>query len=206
MSNHLNDIDSYATSQLRLVVMERKRQDAPGDLEHVRAFVNTLEIDEARDELTTAAALARWLAERGLAAPGVKASRQDLEHAVGLREALRASLLANNEGEPTPPSAVRVIDEAALRARLNPRFDLGGSPLLEPGASGIDGALGRLLAIVHEAVAHGTWPRLKACREDTCQWAFYDHTKNRSGSWCTMQVCGNRAKARAYRRRQKDHN
>jgi predicted RNA-binding Zn ribbon-like protein len=183
--------------------MERKRQDAPGDLEHVRAFVNTLEIDEGRDDLASGAALARWLVERDLAPPTLKVSRRDLEHAVELREALRGSLLANNEGVPTPAEACRLIDRAALRGRLNPRFDAGGGPLLEPAASGVDGALGRLLAIVHEAVAHGTWPRLKACREETCQWAFYDHTKNRSGSWCTMQVCGNRAKARAYRQRRK---
>ncbi|MGH2778535.1 MAG: CGNR zinc finger domain-containing protein, partial [Actinomycetota bacterium] len=31
--------------------------------------------------------------------------------------------------------------------------------------------------------------------------AFYDHSKNRSGKWCTMRVCGNRAKTRAYRER-----
>ena len=48
-------------------------------------------------------------------------------------------------------------------------------------------------------MADGTWRRLKACREDTCQWAFYDRSKNRSGTWCSMAVCGNRAKARAYR-------
>jgi predicted RNA-binding Zn ribbon-like protein len=42
---------------------------------------------------------------------------------------------------------------------------------------------------------------MKACREHTCEWAFYDHTKNHSGTWCTMQVCGNRTKARSYRKR-----
>lgn len=185
------------------MVMERKRQDAPGELEHVRVFVNTREIEEDRDDLDTAAALARWLTDKGLGPPGLKASRGDLARAVELREALRASLLANNEGEPAPADACRLIDEAALRARLRPRFGAGSGRLLEPEASGVDGALGRLLAIVNEAVAHGTWTRLKACRDDTCQWAFYDHTKNRSGSWCTMQACGNRAKARAYRERRK---
>jgi predicted RNA-binding Zn ribbon-like protein len=73
--------------------------------------------------------------------------------------------------------------------------------VLEPDAGGVDGALGRLLAIVHVSIADGTWSRLKACREDSCEWAFYDHTKNRSGAWCDMGVCGNRAKARAFRER-----
>jgi predicted RNA-binding Zn ribbon-like protein len=55
--------------------------------------------------------------------------------------------------------------------------------------------------IVHGAIADGTWQRLKACRDHSCEWAFYDHTKNRSGAWCTMEECGNRAKARSYRER-----
>jgi predicted RNA-binding Zn ribbon-like protein len=81
------------------------------------------------------------------------------------------------------------------------RFDADGSAVLEPQAGGAAGALGRLLVIVQTAIAAGTWQRLKACREHSCEWAFYDHTKNRSGAWCTMDVCGNRAKARAYRER-----
>jgi predicted RNA-binding Zn ribbon-like protein len=94
-----------------------------------------------------------------------------------------------------------VLDRAATRAELRLRFRSDGTPAIEPGAAGVDGALGRLLAIVHDAVSQGHWTRLKACREHTCEWAFYDHTKNRSGAWCSMQSCGNRAKARAYRER-----
>ena len=51
------------------------------------------------------------------------------------------------------------------------------------------------------ALVVGAWPRLKACRETTCRWAFYDASKNRSSIWCSMAVCGSRAKARTYRRR-----
>jgi predicted RNA-binding Zn ribbon-like protein len=47
----------------------------------------------------------------------------------------------------------------------------------------------------------GTFERLKICRNDECQWAFYDHSRNRSGVWCTMAVCGNRMKGRAFRTR-----
>jgi predicted RNA-binding Zn ribbon-like protein len=65
----------------------------------------------------------------------------------------------------------------------------------------VDGALGALLGTVAAAMADGTWSRLKACRADNCHWAFYDHTRNRSGVWCDMAVCGNRAKVRAYRHR-----
>jgi predicted RNA-binding Zn ribbon-like protein len=67
----------------------------------------------------------------------------------------------------------------------------------------VDGALAALLAIVHDAMVAGSWARLKACREHTCAWAFYDHSKNRSGAWCSMSVCGSRSKARTYRQRRK---
>ena len=62
-----------------------------------------------------------------------------------------------------------------------------------------DDALGRIVAVAVTAMLDGTWPRLKVCRN--CGWSFYDYSKNRSASWCSMQLCGNRAKTRAYRKR-----
>jgi predicted RNA-binding Zn ribbon-like protein len=76
-----------------------------------------------------------------------------------------------------------------------------GAPRLEPDATGVDGAMARLMAAVSEATVDGTWERLKACPEETCRWAFYDRSKNRSAKWCSMQTCGNMAKARTYRAR-----
>ena len=75
-------------------------------------------------------------------------------------------------------------------------------PGLGPGSGGCRGALAVLLAGIAEASAQGTWERLKACSAESCQWAFYDRSKNRSGKWCTMEVCGNRMKARTFRQRQ----
>ena len=82
------------------------------------------------------------------------------------------------------------------------RFHDDGGAELEPCRSGLDAAIGRLAAIVFEARVDGRWARLKACPADDCGWAFYDHSRNRSGTWCTMAVCGNRSKVRAYRRRE----
>jgi predicted RNA-binding Zn ribbon-like protein len=58
-----------------------------------------------------------------------------------------------------------------------------------------------VLAAVGAAMADGSWRRLKACRSDSCRWAFIDNARNLSRQWCDMAVCGNRAKARAYRSR-----
>lgn len=179
----------------------RKRQQAPGELERVRAFLNTADFEQQSDELGGPPALAQWLTAQGLASPTVRVTQADLERAVSMREALRAALLAHN-GVETAPKSDGTLDQAARRAKLRLRFESGGSARLEPEATGVDGALGRLLVIVYAAINDGSWERLKACRLDTCHWAFYDHTKNHSGAWCTMEVCGNRAKARTYRERQ----
>lgn len=175
---------------------------APGALETVRAFVNTLDIDDAIEELARPADLDRWLAEHDLlgGAGSVRASRDDLRHAVELREALRAHLLAHH-GRPLDPADAGVLDRAAGRARLTLRFTGDEQSALEPAAGGVDGALGRLLAIVKAAIDDGTWQRLKVCPAATCRWAFYDASRNRSAVWCDMRVCGNRAKVRGYRER-----
>jgi predicted RNA-binding Zn ribbon-like protein len=178
-----------------------KQEEAPGELEVIRAFVNTMDIERGTDALAEPPDLAAWLEAHGLAERGVRVSRAELERAVALREALRGVLLAHNTRSEVPASATEVLDATACRAKLQLRFDLSGRSRLEAGRRGADGALGRLLAIVHVAAADGTWARLKACRDHSCEWAFYDHTKNRSGAWCNMAVCGNRAKARTYRER-----
>ena len=178
-----------------------KQQEAPGELEEVRAFVNTIDVEEGVEELNGPDELAGWLVRRGLGRAGLTATADDLERALALREALRAVLLAHNSDTFAHADAASELDRAAARARLRLRFDKHGSGSLQPEAEGVAGALGRLLAIVHGSAAEGTWSRLKACRDETCEWAFYDHTKNRSGTWCNMAVCGNRAKARAYRER-----
>jgi predicted RNA-binding Zn ribbon-like protein len=177
-----------------------KNMAAPGELELVREFVNTYDIEAGTEELGCPGDLGAWLRARELVPAEVRVTRADLTEAIELREALRAVLLAHN-GTPAPASAGAALDAAAVRAGLRLRFGEDGSSRLEPEARGVAGSLGRLLVIVHAAIAGGTWGRLKACRDHTCEFAFYDHTKNRSGAWCTMEVCGNRAKARAYRQR-----
>lgn len=169
------------------------------ELEIVRAFVNTADVGSGSDAFDTPPALVAWLAERGLIEEGTEASEKDLERTRALRDALRAFLYANAGGE-LDPEAPLVLDAAAERSNLRLHFCPEGADLMSC-AAGVDGAHGRLLAIVAEAMRAGTWARLKACRSDDCRWAFFDGSKNHSRAWCSMAVCGNRAKARAFRER-----
>jgi predicted RNA-binding Zn ribbon-like protein len=186
------------------VIQEAKPElkDAHGELELVRNFVNTRDVEDNLDDLATPHELRAWFTSRALMEADEPVTEGDLRRALEVREGLRALLLANN-GSPYDESAIERLDRAASRAGLRLRFHAGGCAEFEPDATGVDGALARLLAIVAEARVEGEWPRLKACAEHTCEWAFYDKSKNRSKKWCRMEVCGNVAKARAYRQRHK---
>ena len=162
-------------------------QAAPEPLRLVQRFVNTIDLSHDREWLTG------WLAGEGLA----EARDDDLERARTLREAVRELLYANNgQGRPGDPAAA--LGAAADAALLSIDFT---TVSIVPRATGIDGILGRIAVVCLEAMKGGTWPRLKCCRNVDCRWAFYDYSKNRSATWCSMQICGNRRKTKAYRRR-----
>jgi predicted RNA-binding Zn ribbon-like protein len=175
---------------------------APRPLYLVQRFVNSIDLENGEEELTSPEALRDWLAERGLMGAAEPASKGDLKRALDVREGLRALLLANN-GLPLDAGKVERLDKAAERAGVRMRFRAGAEPSLEPEAAGVDGAIARLMAIVAGAVEGGGWGRLKACHRDPCFWAFYDRSKNRSGRWCRMEDCGNIEKARAFRERRR---
>jgi predicted RNA-binding Zn ribbon-like protein len=186
---------------------------APGELEKVRAFVNSLDIEQGTDELASPAALAAWLDDHGLASGG-RVSTTDFSRALELREALRGVLRSHVRHPAARPagSSAAVPDAAAphvatlrrIAADLPTRLEIGpdGQAALAAGATS-DGsaALAQILLIAAAAATLGTWPRLKVCGADDCLWAFYDRSPTRSGCWCSMKICGSRAKSRAYRQR-----
>ena len=177
-------------------------ETVPRELVAVQALVNTIDLEDNDDRLDSPDALRRFLAGQGLLDASEPVDQADLAMAVELREALRAMLRVNH-GEPLDPDALQVVNRAAAGLPLQVAFDGAGRPVLGPGTAGCRGALAALLAGVAQAHAQGTWERLKACSAASCQWAFYDRSKNRSGRWCSMQTCGNRTKTRTYRSRRR---
>jgi predicted RNA-binding Zn ribbon-like protein len=153
---------------------------APEPLRQVQLFINSVDLEHEVDWLPG------WLAERGLAG--------DRDRAVELREALRRLVMANN-GRALEPEAVAVVNRSARRLSL----ELDGEGRLSVAAGG--DALDAVVAVALGAMLDGSWSRLKACRN--CRWSFYDSSPNRSATWCSMQLCGNRTKTRAYRNRRR---
>lgn len=172
------------------------RDPAPAGLELVQAFVNTVDREHGPDLFDTVEGLREWLAARGLDA---EAGPRELERARDVREGIRSLLLLNN-GHDAEPGALERLDAALAGADTAIRLG-SGRPEIVPARPGFDGVLGRIAAEIVDAVAGGSWPRLKSCPGRNCQWAFYDRSKNRTATWCSMQVCGSRAKAAAYYRR-----
>lgn len=169
------------------------------DAELVTEFVNTRHLEDGSDLIASPVALSAWLRDGGLASSSDRATTSHVRRAVELREALRALMLRNNGLE--APADLAPLEDVADRARLGPVFSDDGTVRLEPRATGMDAALGRVVAAVCALMADGRWSRIKACRADDCRWAFVDRARNRSRAWCSMQSCGNREKARAFRRR-----
>ena len=177
------------------------RPPAPGRLAYVQAFLNTfwdLDREGGGERWSSTAAYGAWLSARGFDAT---ASDDDLDRAIALREALRTLCLANHD-DCGAPAALAVLDgiahAVAPGAALTPSLRTGA---LEPSGDGPDAACALALAIVFAARADGSFARLKACPHAHCGWAFYDGSRNRSGQWCSMRICGNRTKGESFRRR-----
>jgi len=156
---------------------------APEPLRLVQRFVNTVDHEHHREWIGTRAELAEFL--------GCEEADADVERAHELREALRTLLRANN-GAKLDADTLETVNRAAAGVRLE--LDEDGRVVV-----GAEDPLARIVGVAFGAMLDGTWSRLKACRN--CKWAFYDYSKNRSASWCSMQLCGNRLKTRAYRSR-----
>ncbi len=115
---------------------------------------------------------------------------------------LLALALANNTGQ-LSAETVQGLNALADSAPVRVQFDAEGRSVLQPSACGAGEAIARLLAIVHDSMRDGTWYRLKVCPADRCEAAFYDTSRNRSATWCSMAICGNRAKVSSYQRRRR---
>jgi predicted RNA-binding Zn ribbon-like protein len=178
-----------------------KRNAAPERLELVRDFVNTLDNDERIDSIAEPSELKAWMAQKRLLGRQEGITETDHQRALEFRGTLREILAGHGEGQ-VGSATVRRFDAVVSRIPMRLRVDDAGVVRVSAAGTGFDAAQAELLARVYEAMEDGTWQRLKICAEDTCAWAFFDHSKNRSAHWCNMAVCGNRAKVSAFRQRQ----
>lgn len=173
---------------------------APGQLGLVQSFLNTVDLPTGRDSFASHADMHAWLAEHRLVSPGTEYDESDRRRLIDVRRAVN-DLVAASGGDVLQRRAVTTLNEAARRVRLGVRLHPEDGYRLMAEGVGVDRPIGELLISVTASMAAGTWPRLKVCANEECQRAFFDASRNRSGRWCSMAVCGNRMKGRSYRQR-----
>jgi predicted RNA-binding Zn ribbon-like protein len=162
----------------------------------VESFLNSIDLESGRDDLDSPVRFRGWLIANGHPAAADGLTAADLWFARELRDALRAEVREHADADHARLNALAA--EVALRADFT-AAGLG----VQPAENGVRGVLGEVLGAVVIADREGRWQRLKICRERHCQVAFYDRSKNSSRCWCSMSVCGNRNKTRAYRGRRR---
>lgn len=162
------------------------KDKAPGELALVEALVNTLDVETGTDALDTA----EGRAEFGIAEPDVPDARE-------LRESLRAACLAH--AGHAPHRETRPLSRLLAGAPLLVTVDETGTAALR--AADPTPLTARVATAIAAAAAAGTWSRLKACEAPDCLWVYYDRSPAGRRRWCSMQVCGARAKMRSYRAR-----
>lgn len=174
----------------------RDTSDVPRAIAVVRNFVNTTDRETSTDELSSPADLSRYLAAQGLMARSARATAEDLQAAIRLRAGLRRALELNHDGDAAAlPELAGALGDQPVSLTWSP-----GGAVLTTTAPGVRGGLARIAIAAQVAAAEGNWGRLKICAWDECEWAYYDHSKNRSRNWCEYG-CGNKVKTRSYRAR-----
>lgn len=165
-------------------------------------FVNTRDVEAQTDALADPAAVPAWIAAHSdlESAPGGAADPESQRRLLALRESLRG-LLRANAGGGAPDPDLSPLREAAAGSRYSAALGPGGRVCINAEGDSVAAFEARLLLAMELVQLLGAWPRLKACAAEECQWAFYDGSRNRSRTWCSMDVCGNREKTRRYRDR-----
>ena len=173
---------------------------APGSLLAVQALANTFAFEPGEERLLDPGRAREWLRVSDLATDEVSVGDSEWRRLVDFRTAIRDLIDANLDGDPREaagrlralaaahPVPVAIDDDGALAVDLAP-------------VRSVDELIAQMIGIVLQAQIEGTWARLKVCASDECRWAFYDSSRNRGGTWCKMETCGNVVKNRAYRER-----
>jgi predicted RNA-binding Zn ribbon-like protein len=124
--------------------------------------------------------------------------------AVALRESLYRILSGAISGTGAQAGDLDLLDRELGPAMAHRRLVPAGGAGFEWRFEDVDALDRPLWTIVHDAadlLSSSSLGRVKECGGETCTWLFLDESRNRSRRWCDMGDCGNRAKARRYRRR-----
>lgn len=179
------------------------------ELELIADFLNThdkrqrFENDEGVDSLTTPKELHSWLFQHQLISEQEVVTTHELELALNLRSGLWKIIshtIDNDQGKNKADE--EGLNQVAKHFHFRIVFEHEAA-VLQPDHTAGKRGLGTLLTIILELKRKGAWERIKACSAADCQWVFIDRSKPGTGKWCSMKACGNRAKNKTFREKNK---
>ena len=171
-------------------------------------FINTEVISEGerRDMIQSSGDLARWALEAGACESTEKfrsGTKDQLAKVRALRGALRQIFEAWTEGSAPRRSALRILNEQlkkpveGLGLRIeNGVFAREGVKLVD-----IDHVLRRVAEDAAQLITSEERERIRCCAHQGCILMFVDRSRRGARRWCSMSLCGNRAKVAAHLRR-----
>lgn len=174
------------------------QRPAPEPLNLIQEFVNTHAYGDYPEQLSTASGARSWFRARSLVLSDL--NEQALGRILEIRELLRTVLLGH-AGHADAAKSARGLQHALRSAAVHIRIDENGGASAEALGTGLQHFQNRLAAQMLSSSIDGTWARLKACGNDECQVAFYDHSRNGTARYCTTAICANRVRQRAFRER-----
>ena len=128
----------------------------------------------------------------------------ELDELREFREVLREGLWRWRDGDPTSPGLIARLNRELARDPRHVSLQVQEGVLVTEMVSTGD-PLDRLYADVAASLAtmfgRDDRSRYRSCANETCLFTFYDDSKPGTRRWCSMELCGGRAKARAFRLR-----
>jgi|ERR1700754_2498234 predicted RNA-binding Zn ribbon-like protein len=194
--------------------------DAPG-LDFLNSIATLVDVEI--DWIDSGEGLLSWLEEASLIPKPVldsfrkRASPAELDavaaQARSLREWFRG-FIAQHKGQPLTPEALGDIEPLRRLLERDETFteivahDHGEGPVFALESQRRWRSPESLLMPVAQSLAKlicdEDFSHVKACEGPHCTMLFADHTHGHSRRWCSMALCGNRAKVAAHRKRQKE--
>jgi predicted RNA-binding Zn ribbon-like protein len=134
---------------------------------------------------------------RAAAAREPKAALRAHGQAIALREALHRVFQASAEGAGVPRANLAELNRALAVPAPGPILARAGERYAWR-AGALESLAAPIAWSAAELLASAQLARVKTCGAADCGWLFLDISRNKSRRWCSMDDCGNRAKARRH--------
>ena len=180
-------------------------------LDFVNTVGNRLSESERRDYFRVPDELLRWVREAGLSLPGKNGkdaiTPSDVQQAIAFRESLYRLFLKQAEDKPPPPKDLQRLNRvlATHRSRMHLARSRGGYEWRSGAKSSLDWVLEQVAEAAASLLTSAELSKVKICQNEICGWFFIDRSRNQPRRWCSMEDCGNLAKARRHYQRIKKH-